>query len=299
MARAAVTINERTVADAAEFGIHVRQGGWRLGLLVARNVTRSKPGSTKIVARATIKKVSATQFAKSSGTSADRVLRYLDAWKAAADQGHVPMPDTLTPGEEVDINMLTLPEWSTFYDQMLEPLRVQRAEADRQAEMAAEHAMTLSQRHGARMTALAAAIDEAAAHPAEDATVILDEAARFVETGELDPVPERTAPASEYASGGDFHPTPAEGGWAGESAQRRAHGFKVADVGAVLDQLKWATRRLYDLARDEEWLEDGRAQIAAEVVVLSQQLRSISGVIKEPAGRVSDAELDKLLNARG
>jgi hypothetical protein len=31
-----------TELDAREFGIHVRQGGWRLGLLVARNVEPRK-----------------------------------------------------------------------------------------------------------------------------------------------------------------------------------------------------------------------------------------------------------------
>jgi hypothetical protein len=72
--------------DAREFGLHVRQGGWRLGLLVARNVEKGKgeggggtDGSHRRD-RDSDEKVSARKFASVAGTSHDRVLRYLDAW---------------------------------------------------------------------------------------------------------------------------------------------------------------------------------------------------------------------------
>lgn len=71
--------------SAAEFGVHVRQGGWRLGLLVARCVEVDKGhGQTRNVAGATFDaKVSAREFARLSSTTADRVLRYLKAWDRA------------------------------------------------------------------------------------------------------------------------------------------------------------------------------------------------------------------------
>lgn len=103
-----------TTQDATEFGLHVRQGGWRLGLLVARNVERGK-GGPRTVATTTVK-VTAREFAEMSDTSADRVLRHLDAWNRAADTGHVPPSTDLTPGSEVDLEADNLPAWSNFYD---------------------------------------------------------------------------------------------------------------------------------------------------------------------------------------
>jgi hypothetical protein len=73
--------------DAREFGLHVKQGGWRLGLLVARNVERGV-GDRSVSRRdrdAKVEgKVSVQAFARKAGTTADRVLRYLDAWERAA-----------------------------------------------------------------------------------------------------------------------------------------------------------------------------------------------------------------------
>ena len=74
----------RTQADAQEFGQHVRQGGWRLGLLVARNVVRA-PGRVSIETLAP--KTNATRFGELSGVSTTKVLRYLAAWNLAAEQG--------------------------------------------------------------------------------------------------------------------------------------------------------------------------------------------------------------------
>jgi len=103
--------------DAEEFGIHVKQGGWRLGLLVARNVERGEAGrpAKNRNARDDFAKVSAQQFAKLSDTSAPRVLRYLDAWNAAADAGHVSASADLSPGDDVDLNVDELPDWNDFY----------------------------------------------------------------------------------------------------------------------------------------------------------------------------------------
>jgi hypothetical protein len=51
-----------------------------------------------------------------SGTTAPRVLRYLDAWTRAADAGHVPSAATLGPGHEIDLDAETLPPWEDYYD---------------------------------------------------------------------------------------------------------------------------------------------------------------------------------------
>lgn len=104
--------------DAAEFGVHVKAGGWRLGLLVARNVkTGNGQGQRADLVTAVTKseKVSAQAFGRQSGTSAPRVLRYLEAWDAAAAAGVVPPSVTLVPGQEVDLDADALPDWGKYY----------------------------------------------------------------------------------------------------------------------------------------------------------------------------------------
>jgi hypothetical protein len=111
-----------TQADAQEFGLHIKQGGWRLGLLVARNVekgtgTSSGANQHRSVAVATdLGKVSGRTFAEAAGTSADRVLRYLTAWEKAADAGYVPHAASLTPGTELDLDAEKMPGvWESFF----------------------------------------------------------------------------------------------------------------------------------------------------------------------------------------
>jgi hypothetical protein len=103
--------------DAAEFGQHVRLGGWRLGLLVARNVQKGKGQGARQPRndRHEVEKVSATRFGQLAGTSAPRVLRYLAAWEAAADDGYVKHAADLTPGQEIDLDPGELPPWSKYY----------------------------------------------------------------------------------------------------------------------------------------------------------------------------------------
>jgi hypothetical protein len=101
--------------DAREFGLHVKQGGWRLGLLVARNVERGNGGRGNRRGRDSLK-VSGRDFARMSGTTADRVLRYLDAWERAADAGHVPHAAALTPGDEPELDVDELPPWGDYYE---------------------------------------------------------------------------------------------------------------------------------------------------------------------------------------
>jgi hypothetical protein len=104
--------------DATEFGNHARAGGWRMGLLVARNVEKGS-GEGRYGANRNDRygnKISAQAFAKIADTSAPRVLRYLDAWESAAEAGHVPAAETLSPGDEVELDAETLPAWDEFYD---------------------------------------------------------------------------------------------------------------------------------------------------------------------------------------
>jgi hypothetical protein len=61
-------------------------------------------------------KVSAQAFAREAGTSADRVLRHLDAWERASADGIVPAAATLAPGVEVDLDVEELPDWGVYYD---------------------------------------------------------------------------------------------------------------------------------------------------------------------------------------
>lgn len=110
----------RTQADAQEFGQHVRQGGWRLGLLVARNVEKGQGTGdnqhSEVRTNVQTSKVSGEKFARLSGVSRPKVLRYLEAWNLAAEQGVVPPASDLTPGTNIDLDVDTLPAWSQFYE---------------------------------------------------------------------------------------------------------------------------------------------------------------------------------------
>lgn len=113
-------MNDRTMDDALDYGRHVKQGGWRLGLLVARNVEKGKGHggdrkSDQRHDRDVDPKVSAQEFGRLSGTSANRVLRHLEAWEAASAAGHVPTSAELEPGQEIELDVETLPEWGDFY----------------------------------------------------------------------------------------------------------------------------------------------------------------------------------------
>jgi hypothetical protein len=107
-------VDGQVKADAQEFGRHVKQGGWRLGLLVARNVEKDNGHGGR---KRNDRKVSAARFAQMSGTSAPRVLRYFDAWEKAADQRVVAHAVELVPGQEVrGLDVEKLPSWEDFFD---------------------------------------------------------------------------------------------------------------------------------------------------------------------------------------
>jgi hypothetical protein len=82
---------EQWRADAREYGRIAKKGGWWLAYLAARNVVEGtgngRPPKGETVPTET---VSARQFAEEAGTSPARVLRHLEAWDRAADNGLVP-----------------------------------------------------------------------------------------------------------------------------------------------------------------------------------------------------------------
>lgn len=107
-------------ADAREFGLHDRQGPWRLGLLVARSVIPASHGGDRkssSFARNLNGKVRASEFAHLSGTTTKRVMKHLRAWNRAAKEGHVPPSTDLEPGQELNTLLVDrLPDWSQFYE---------------------------------------------------------------------------------------------------------------------------------------------------------------------------------------
>lgn len=90
--------------DAREFGRHFKQGGWRLGLLVARNVQLSQGKRTDLSTGGqdaeTPVKVSGAEFAQRAGVSKQNVAYYFRAWQLAADDGHCPHAENLEPNDD-------------------------------------------------------------------------------------------------------------------------------------------------------------------------------------------------------
>lgn len=106
-------------AAAEDFARHIKGGGgWALGLEVAACVmhgTAGRPAGNRND-RNDSGKVSASEFARLTGTSAPRVLRYLDAWKRAAERGLVRHTVELTPADWNDPDHLpTGYAWDEFY----------------------------------------------------------------------------------------------------------------------------------------------------------------------------------------
>ena len=81
-------------------------------------------------------------------------------------------------------------------------------------------------------------------------------------------------------------------------AARRIHADKTAEVGDLMDKIKWFTRRLFDLARDPEWQADGRDEVSTDVHTLGQQLRLVAEVIGDPdPARVTNVKAGQRLAA--
>ena len=109
-------MNAQTEADALEYGEHIRSGGWRLGLLVARNVEKgSGQGARSQPRTAGDAKCSIRSFAAKAKVGQARVRGHLDAWNKAAEAGIVPVSDDLTVGQDLPLDIDVLPDWGEFY----------------------------------------------------------------------------------------------------------------------------------------------------------------------------------------
>lgn len=286
--------------DAHEFGIHVHQGGWRLGMLVARNVVKS-PG--RVAAATLAPKTNATRFAKDSKTTVDRVLRYLDAWEAGAEAGHVPHATDLQPGMDVDLNVDRLPSWDVFYRQADRRREAQDRQAARERRMraAAEVATADAEQAAAEVQALAED-DQAAAGWAENLRLAahvddprVDTLADII-TAEQQAIVEQAgaverARASRVATGESTAPV--------SDAERRGVDADLdREVKDLILAVRSYTRRLFDVARDRSWVRS-RDERAVEVLGLAEQLVLVAGIVADPEkGHVADASLDELLTGR-
>lgn len=133
--------------DAKEFGIGVRCGGWRLGLLVARNVAPAKAGRPSAVNHSQENdKVSMNAFAETAGVAVSQVKYYYDAWELAAQAGLVPKASQIIFGdEEVDVDIDSIEvednprtQWSHFYGLARKPAEKSKGKEDSKPEPKAE-----------------------------------------------------------------------------------------------------------------------------------------------------------------
>lgn len=100
--------------NAAEFAALDEGEGWPFARLVACSVEKDNGNGNRNV-RNTSGKVSAREFAEAAGTSAPRVLRYLDGWDNAARKRLVKAASRLTP-DDVDTPYPTDPAKSWLDD---------------------------------------------------------------------------------------------------------------------------------------------------------------------------------------
>jgi hypothetical protein len=116
--------------DARAFGQHFKQGGWRLGLLVARNVEphkgQGKPRPPVDEAESeqqspSSEKVSGAEFAAKAGVSKQNVAYYFKAWQLAADAGQCPHAESMSPDDDQALDHIdeedehTRDQWLVYY----------------------------------------------------------------------------------------------------------------------------------------------------------------------------------------
>lgn len=261
-----VAIERNMQDDAREFGLHMRQGGWRLGLLVARNVKIS-PG--RVTPEALLPKVNATEFARRAATSNDRVIRHYAAWQRAAKAGLVPDADTLLPGTEVSINVDSLPAWGPIYNAPLErttPRERQTRPAPAPVETRTADPVVAPTSH------LRISPD-----PDDEYVTAATEAAR-----------ERMAEALDEVRDPTHDPAASADALSAEWTE---------DVRYAINAMLGHTRRIFDAARDQEWADPvARERAAQDIHGLSKQLQVIAEITADPSrGNVTDDALQALL----
>jgi hypothetical protein len=103
--------------DAKQFGRRFKFGEWESALWVARSVQKGEGGGVSNAARdAAVRagKVLTSEFAEAAGVGVRTVQTYMRTWEAAAKVGIVSYPQTLSPGEDVELPDPAL--WKKYYD---------------------------------------------------------------------------------------------------------------------------------------------------------------------------------------
>lgn len=264
--------DQKITTDAREFGLHMRQGGWRLGLLVARNVAVA-PG--RVAPETLLPKVNATEFARRAGTSNDRVLRHLAAWERAANAGLVPHARDLNPGSDVDLDVERLPAWSPIYNapatQRTTPRRAQTPPPAPVQTRTADPVVP--------------PVQAPSAGPDEDAAV----------NRALEAANDRMRQALEEIRAGNAMGV-ATGSTTDDPAAARSAEWQE-DVRYAINAIAGHVRRLFDAARDDEWQQDGRPRAAEDMRKLARQLDMIADLTVSPdKGTVTDEALASLMN---
>lgn len=271
--------------DAREFGLHTKQGGWRLGFIVARNVALA-PGRVSVKTLAP--KTNATTFARKSGTSNDRIIRHLAAWERAADRGLVPHAAELRPGQDTmtlngrrfTLDAETLPSWQEFY----KTPTVRRTPPPAPAPAPARPAAVTQARADALRLAAARAFG---VDPAPAQTGVAVNAVSIVDG----PLIEQAGRNYRAGSG-----APADGADT-IGAATRLHQEHADDVTHALKAIGSYARRILDISRDTDWAETGRSEAATELRKLGEQLAMIADITENPnLGRATDAAINQLIN---
>lgn len=265
-ANAAAESAHHVTTDAAEFGIHMRQGGWRLGLLVARNVAVS-PG--RVSPESILPKVNATEFARRAGCSNDKILRHYAAWERAATAGLVPHAADITPGMDVDLDAERLPAWGPIFNSPIE-----RRTATRPPRTAPGPVTTTT-------------ADPVTPRPAQVEQTTLDDP--YV-SREVEAAAARMTAALSQVRDPDHD---------AEHAANARDAEWTEDVRYAINALAGHARRLADAARDDEWCNTtARQQAADDMRKLSRQLSMIADLATSPdKGQVTDDALSALLNS--
>ncbi|MFB1298797.1 hypothetical protein ACAG24_025165 [Mycobacterium sp. pW049] len=115
--------------DAARFSRNF-EGGWQLGLLVARDVCkRARPGKPS-ESEQVRNKVSCSKFAELARVSERTVQLVYDIWQLAAEEGHCTPAEQLLPGDDdpklsaVDVRSQEHREmWRNFYREVRQSKR--------------------------------------------------------------------------------------------------------------------------------------------------------------------------------
>ena len=252
---------------AADFGRHSKGGGgWALGLAVAACVEpgtgNGRPGNRSD--RAGFGKVSATEFARQSGTSKDRVMRYLKAWQNAAEQHLVAPADELTPADWADPDHIpTGHEWDEFYDAS--------AAGSRPRDSRPEHVAQIIERRGVQAVVEALTVDQV-----DDVVEAVARRHPKVAQNAVSRAAAASLPEAPFATPPEMHP-----GAASDEARMDIQ----RDVANVHDAI----------GRIERWLRTHREMVTPHADRLDSEAEQLH-MVAEAARGLSDDTLARILD---